>query len=204
MASITKVMVSLALNGFSGWKALTIEQILGKPAEEVRLEDMRGLSRRQVLDLFHAADAPEFKKIKGEYKAEILPAGPFAAVAAFYTHKLFGPGHWEGKAFFPFSDRSGWGYNIFSVNRKSRETMARTCKMNTCHGLSNIDNKCSLHLDYAAHNGFLNHTMHDEIRRINDELYIGMGYMSVGGGPANPAPFVLFDRPSKWVGPDKT
>jgi hypothetical protein len=203
MAAITKMMVSLALNGFSGWQVLTIEQILGKPAEEVRLEDLRGLSRRQVLDLFHATDAPEFKKIKGEYKAEVLPVGPFAGVASFYTHRLFGPGRWEGKAFFPFSDRSGWGYNIFSVNKKNRETPARTCKMNTYHGLSNIDDKSSLHLDYAAHNGFLNHTMHDEIRRINDELYIGMGYMSVGGGPTNPAPFALYGKPSKWVGPDK-
>ena len=71
--------------------------------------------------------------------------------------------------------------------------------MNTYQGLSHMDNKDSVHLDYAAHNGFLNHTMHDEIRRINDGLFIGMGYMSVGGGPANPAPFVLFGQPSVWV-----
>lgn len=204
MVSLSKVLVSLTLNGFSGWRNLTIEQILSKPAAEAGLEDMRTLTRRQVLDVFHAADVPEFPKIKGEYKAEVLSAGPFAAVAAFYTHKLFGPGHWEGKAFFPFSDRSGWGYNIFSVTGNAREATARTCKMNTYLGLSNMDDKDSLHLDYAAHNGFLNHTMHDEIRRINDALLIGMGYMSVGGGPANPAPFVLYGKPSDWVGPDKT
>lgn len=203
MVSFSKAVVSLALNGVSGWRESTIENILGKPEPEIRREDMRELTRRQVVDVFHAADAPLFTDLKGEYRAEVLPVGPFAAVAAFYTHKLFGPGHWEGKAFFPFSDRSGWGYNIFSVKRKHHRTTARTCKMNTYLGLSHMDNRNSVHLDYAPHNGFTNHTMHDEIRRINDELYLGMGFMSIGGGPANPAPFVLYGEPSNWVGPDK-
>jgi len=56
---------------------------------------------------------------------------------------------------------------------------------------------------YRAYNGGLVHSMHDEIRKINDTLYMGMGYMAAGGGSINPAPFILYEKPSAWVGPDK-
>ena len=44
--------------------------------------------------------------------------------------------------------------------------------------------------------------MRDEIRQINDNLFIGAGYMGLGGGPINPAPFALIGPPKPWVGPD--
>jgi len=30
-----------------------------------------------------------------------------------------------------------------------------------------------------------------------------MGYMAAGGGSINPAPFVLYQAPTAWIGPDK-
>jgi hypothetical protein len=45
--------------------------------------------------------------------------------------------------------------------------------------------------------------MRDEIRQINDTLFIGAGYMGLGGGPINPAPFALIGPPKPWVGPDR-
>jgi hypothetical protein len=72
--------------------------------------------------------------------------------------------------------------------------------MNTYIGASNIDRKMSFHLDYSPYNSGLVHSMHDEIRKINDNLYIGMGYMAAGGGSINPAPFVLVGPPAVWVG----
>jgi hypothetical protein len=43
-------------------------------------------------------------------------------------------------------------------------------------------------------------TMHDEVRQVNDNLYICAGYMSVTGGGMNPGPFVLVGPPSKFSG----
>jgi len=45
--------------------------------------------------------------------------------------------------------------------------------------------------------------MRDEIRKINDHLFIGIGYMGLGGGSINPAPFVLIGPAKEWVGVDK-
>jgi hypothetical protein len=45
--------------------------------------------------------------------------------------------------------------------------------------------------------------MRDEIRMINDNLYIGMGHMALGGGSINPAPFLLIGPPAKWIGLDR-
>ncbi|MCK7466717.1 MAG: hypothetical protein MZU91_00265 [Desulfosudis oleivorans] len=53
------------------------------------------------MQLFHAAPAPDFASMNGEYRAELLALGVLAPGAAYYTHHFFGPGHWDGKAFFP-------------------------------------------------------------------------------------------------------
>ncbi len=199
MQAIKKGLVNLVLNGFSGWGLCSMDEVLQMPAEKAVPEDIRKLSRAELLRLYHAAEAPDFGKIKGEYRAEILPVGPFAFVADFYTHKIFGPGRWQGKAFFPLLETSGWGYNIFALKNGN---LARTCRMNTYIGPSNMDDKNSFHLDYSPWNGYLNYTMHDEIRAINPTLLLGMGYMGAGGGPLNPAPFLVIGAPSPWVGPD--
>ena len=34
-------------------------------------------------------------------------------------------------------------------------------------------------------------------------VFLGMGYMAAGGGSINPAPFVLYGKPDKWVGPEE-
>ena len=202
MTAIKKGIINLLLTGFSGWDSNPIEKHLGVFPKEATPEDIKKLNKAQIVQLFHQAEAPEFSSMKGEYQAMLLDAGIFAFAANFYTHKVFGPGRWEGKAFFPFTANSGWGYNIFQVkNKKTGHHHARVCKMNTYHGVSNIDTKESFHLDYGPHNRFPNASMHDEIRKINDSLFLGMGYL---GAALNPAPFLIYGKAKKWVGPDKS
>jgi hypothetical protein len=45
--------------------------------------------------------------------------------------------------------------------------------------------------------------MRDEIRKINDHLFIGLGHMALGGGKINPAPFALVGPAKAWVGVDQ-
>ena len=72
--------------------------------------------------------------------------------------------------------------------------------MNTYIGPSAIDTRTSFHLDYNSYNTGLVHCVRDEVKKINDNLYICMGHMGIGGGVINPAPFVLLDPPTPWVG----
>ncbi len=52
--------------------------------------------------------------------------------------------------------------------------------MDTWVGPSEIDGRDSFHLKYEAYNDGLVNSMHDEVRKVNDQLYICMGYMGLG------------------------
>jgi len=196
--------VNILQNGIGGWDKRTVDQILGVPAEKATPADIEKLSKSEVMQLFYAAPAPAFGTMKGEYKAKTISVGVMAASADYFTHHFFGPGHWEGKAFFPFEKDKGWGYNLFTVKNSDGTTrIARTRKMNNWVGTSTMDDRDSFHLDYSPYNGGLVKSMHDEVRKINDKLYICMGHMAAGGGAINPAPFILYGDTTPWVGPDK-
>lgn len=185
------------------YKGASVADILGVPVEKATAADIERLDKAAVFQLFYAAKAPAFTAMKGEYRAQTLSVGIMAAGADFFTHHFFGPGHWEGKAFFPFEKEKGWGYNLFKIaGPDGKEALARTRKMNTFVGPSLIDGKPSFHLDYSPYNGGAVHSMRDEIRVINERLYIGMGHMALGGGSINPAPFLLIGPPEKWIGLD--
>ena len=73
--------------------------------------------------------------------------------------------------------------------------------MKTTIGISVFDKRPSVHLDDRPYNTGLVAGMRDELRKINDSLFIGMGYMPIGGGSINPGPFLVFAPPSPWVAP---
>lgn len=193
---LVATIINILQNGIGGYKGQSMEAILGVPPENASLEDIRKLTKPQVMQLFYASPTPDFISMNGEYRSYLLPLGILAYSASCYTHHFFGPGHWEGKAFILFEDAKGWGYNIFSVKRD----MARTRKFNTYIGPSTIDSRPSFHLDYSPFNKGFVHSMRDELRKINDNLFLCMGHMGIGGGSINPAPFVLMGPPSPWVG----
>jgi hypothetical protein len=195
--------INVMQNGFGGWDGRSMDDLLGVPAEKASPEDVDKLSKSDVMQLFYAADAPEFAKIKGEYKARLVSVGILSFVNDYYAHHLMGPGHWEAKAFFPFQEDEGWGYNLFSVGKDADSRTVRTMKMDTSVGRSRFDEKDSFHLVYRAHNKGRNNSMRDEVRRINDRLFIGLGYVSWSLGKWNPSFFLLYGEADRWVGPDE-
>jgi hypothetical protein len=159
------------------------------------------------MQLFYAAQTPEFEELNGEYKARLLSGGVLGGSSAFFTHFVFPTGKltlntkWVGKAFKSEGPNTGTGYNIFAkVNGKK----LRIRQMDTSLAPTKIgkDGRPSFQINYSRRNGGAVHSMCDEIRKINDNLYIGAGYMGLGGGPLNPAPFALVGSPTPWVGPD--
>ena len=70
--------------------------------------------------------------------------------------------------------------------------------------ISRYDEKESFHLVYAAYNEDQNKTMHDEIRKINDALYLGLGGTAWSLNTVYPGPFALYGTPGPWVGPDES
>jgi hypothetical protein len=202
--NVALIAVNILQNGLGDEDGLTMETVLNKPVNDATAEDMDSLSKADLMRLFNTAQVPDFSSMKGEYKAKLLPVGVLSPATSFITHNLFGPGRWEGKAFYPFQSDKGWGYNLFSTTDDKNNTIIhRTRKMDTWIGISEIDGRNSFHLVYEAHNGGIVNSMHDEIRKVNDQLYICMGYMALGGGSINPAPFILYGDSTPWVGLDK-
>lgn len=204
------IAVQLALTGVSilqkggAYKGQSMEQIIGCAPAKATIKDIEKLEKAALFQLFYASSAPKFEEMKGEYSGQTVSAGVLALSADIYTHNFFGPGRWLGKALFPFEKDRGWGYNMFSgMSKDGKDEVLRTRKMNTYIGRSLIDGKDSFHLDYSPYNSGTVHSMHDEIRKINDNIYLGMGYMLLGGGSLNPAPFLITGPVAKWVGIDK-
>jgi hypothetical protein len=190
--------INILQNG-GGPKGKRATEILGKEAKDASVNDIVKLSKADFKQLYHSAPCPAFTDLRGEYHAMNLPSGIMAGGVNFYTDNFFGPGKWEGKAFFPFEADKGWGYNIF-MKSDNQNNISRTRKMNTYISKSAYDSLDSFHLDYSPYNSYLVHSMHDELRKINENLFIGYGSMAAGGGTLNPSPFIVYGPPKPWVG----
>lgn len=206
---------------------MTIECYLGKQLKDYSYEDLLKLKRKQLLDLFYHLGAPDMAEMVGEYRAVLLDSGHILNRFLSWVFLYFTWGGWQHKAFEPLTDKSGHGYNtfittedkhyenyfvatfmkflsilksIFRLNNSQR--VARIMLNKTSMVSSVFDDKPSFQLSYKEYNTFFTNTMTDEVRKVNDTLYLGMGRLSVTFGKYNPMPFVLFDTPGPWVGPD--
>lgn len=184
----------------------SLAQILGVDPEKATLADIEKLSRADTMQLFYAAPAPDFSAMKGEFRAKALKGGVLGTATVLFTHHVFPTGgitldsQWEGKAFMPVDKTSGHGYNLFSTGPARSIYRARKFKTSLKPTIIGKDGRNSLHLDYSPYNTGAVHSMHDEVRQVNANLFICAGFMALGGGPANPGPFVLMGPPTDWVG----
>lgn len=200
------ILIALAATGINifqkggAYDGRSMEKILGVGPEKATLDDIKKLGKAEIFQLYYAADVPSFENVRGEYAAVTVDVGIMASSAAYFTHHFFGPGRWEGKAFHPVLKDKGYGYNIFKDADGKRY---RTRKMDTAIGPSDYDGKPAFKLNYGAYNAGTVQSMRDEIRKINDNLFLGLGYMALGGGKINPAPFALIGPAKEWVGFDQ-
>lgn len=97
-------------------------------------------------------------------------------------------GWWQGKA---FSKKDGMGYNTFFDPRSSRVSRRRPFQV--VSGPSAFDGRASLHLVYAKHNDGLIGRLHDELRCLNDDVFLGLGSSAGEGKRAvgNSTPFLI-------------
>lgn len=205
-ASITAglTVVNIVQAGNRNPDGRTMGEILGVDPEEATFSDIEKLSRADTMQLFYAALTPPLDAIRGEYRAELLSGGVLGGATALFTHYVFPTGtltldtRWHGKAFQPEGPEGGWGINAFSGRDHSgahEPFYTRKMRIYTAPTIIGRDGRDSIHLDYTPYNHDIVKSMHDEIRQINRNLFLGAGYMSLTGGPMNPAPFVLTGPP---------
>jgi len=199
----------------------------GKFLENLRYEDLLKLNRKQLMALFSKLDAPSISEMKGEYRAALLDSGHIVNMflARMYLH--FTWGDWQHKAFEPLGETHGRGYNTFITTQTKLcenfflaflmrwiETLVSLFRLHNSRRVARImlnktsmvssvfDGRPSFQLSYREFNTFFANTMTDEVRKVNDKLYLGIGRLSITFGKFNPMPFVLIGPPDPWVGPD--
>jgi len=206
---------------------MALEVFMQKPLKEYTYEDLIKLKRKQLMELFHQLDAPAMTEMHGEYRAALLESGYIinSFLAKLYLH--FTWGDWQHKAFEPLGDQQGHGYNTFITTQpklyenyfvanfmkivsivrslfrlNSPQRLARIMLNKPSMVFSVFDGRPSFQLSYRDYNTFFTNTMTDEVRKVNDRLYLGIGRLTVTLGKYNPMPFVLMGPPDPWTGPE--
>ncbi|TAL31630.1 MAG: hypothetical protein EPN93_17700 [Spirochaetes bacterium] len=206
---------------------MAINLYLGKPLKDYTYDDLKKLKRKQLLELFYQLDPPGMSDLHGEYRAAMLNSGPVTNTFSAWLFLNCTWGTWQHKAFEPLGKQDGHGYNTFITTRskvpenyfaanamnivylltslfraKKTPRLARIMLNKTSIVSSVFDGRPSFQLSYKEYNSFFTNTMTDELRTVNDKLYLGVGRLTVNGGKNNPTVFALSGPPAPWVGPD--
>jgi hypothetical protein len=203
------------------------DKFKGKELKQFGYEDLMKLNRKQLMELFFLLDAPSMSLMKGEYRAALLDSGYVinSLLAKLYLH--FTWGDWQHKAFEPLGETYGHGYNTFITTQSklyenyfvavfmkmisiirslfrlnSPRRMARMMLNKTSIVSSVFDGRPSFQLSYRDYNTFFTNTMTDEVRKVNNKLFLGIGRLTKTFGKFNPMPFMMIGPPDPWVGPD--
>ena len=165
------------------------------------LERVLQLSRDDIVALWSAAPAPEFTEMNGHYMGLVPNAGDEerrASTDAFMFDEHSERGYWLGKAYRPTTATTGEGYNRW---RFPGGKVVRNLRFGTEDGVSLIDGKPAFLMYYGAYNE--GSTLIDEIRKLADYVYLGMGTTETeDGGRSEPGHFVLIGPTDEWVGVD--
>lgn len=156
-------------------------------AAAVTAEDLRRLRRNEIKEVFSSLPAPSLRELHGEYEAEFLDQGDpvrNSMVKLFYHTAL----RWRGKAFAPVNSYLGWGYNTFGEDRESPN---QSLPMLTYRAPSACDANESLIVDYSSTVSGTMRVMRDEIRRVGENVFLGIGSFNPFRKPLGKMLFLL-------------
>ncbi len=167
------------------------------------LEQLLSLTQAEQERLWRNLPSPTLEEMNGHY----FGIGPQAddpevqkSYAAYMYDEKSVRGAWLGKAFRPLDAKVGEGYNRW---RFPGGRIERNLRMATRIDNSIIDGKPAYILDYPAFNQT---TLVDELRKLDDGVYVGAATVAKDGGPnANGTRskidmFILIGPTDEWVG----
>ena len=167
------------------------------------VEELQELKLSAIMELFSTLPAPSFYEMSGEYYAHLTDQGHpiLNTISRWSINAPFLNGEWMGKAFTPDVSGTSHGYNWF---RRAGKTL-RKYRMRTDIAPSRFDGRDAFQLTYNAYSSLMGRVqMVDELRRVQDGLYLGVGTFGFTEKQRmRPLPFVLSGPVGPFVGPDK-
>ncbi len=146
------------------------------PSPVWTVNTLHQLETTGLLELFKTLSAPALREMNGEYQGHYFGAD-YHPVSNILWHMSANwnliSGKWQGKSFQPVSGTAGYGLN----NMKKFGMIVRRWPTRTSIGPSRFDGKDVYALDYRYYYsaaGMVN--MQDEIRKVQDGLYLGVGH----------------------------
>jgi hypothetical protein len=169
------------------------------PLDNWDLLKILSLNRDQVIELWSQAPAAPMAELNGHYMGLVPnhddPAQQLSTGDYMYNESSV-RGYWLGKAYKPTTATAGIGYNRW---RLPGGKVVRNGQFSTEMGKSLIDGKPALLMYYATYNS--NTTLVDEIRKLNDYVYLGLGSTETADGTrSDPGHFILIGPTDEWVG----
>jgi hypothetical protein len=154
-----------------------------KPSGDLKdwtVADLKALKQQQLLDLYKTLPCPTMEEMNGEFKGDLLDLRgllrPIKRLLAYFALKApYVSGAWQGKGFAMTSDTEGNGYNHYKQFGKDKYIFPMKTKITK----SVFDGKDNFELDYTAYTAYKSQAslinMIDEVRKVNDDLYLGIG-----------------------------
>ena len=173
------------------------------PSGEWSLERLLSMNRAELFEIWKKLPAAPMREMNGHYQG-LVPNFGKPTEQARTSNSLYNEnsriGYWLGKAYKAHSDTKGEGYNRF---RLPNGKVVRNRRFGTEMGKSLIDGKPAL-LMYYGH--FDDSDLVDEIRKLDDYVYVGVGTRPTEDGTRSDAvrgTFVLLGPTDEWVGPQE-
>lgn len=159
------------VSGGSGPRRLSDR--LSQPLHKVTADDIKGLSKKEFMDLFALLPPATPDMLQGEWQGDVLAMGWNFPLAYLLLHWRMGRGWYLGKG---FDAETKTGFNIF-YNHGYVSRMRRFDVL--YEGPSAYDEQRSLHLVYGRFNSGLFGRMHEEVRCLHPgSLFLGLGSIS--------------------------
>jgi hypothetical protein len=163
------------------------------------MERLLTLSHPKILTLWADLPAATLDELQGHFTGVLPNAGDAerqSRLKLSMYNETSERGYWLGKAFRKVAPNAGEGYNRW---RRGGGKIVRNARFITEPGISLLDGKPSLLMYYGAYRPE-NPTFVDEIRKLDDYIYLGVGSTLGTDGTRIPESFVLVGPTDEWVG----
>jgi hypothetical protein len=161
-------------------------------------ETLRHMTFDELLALFETLEVPSIAEMNGEYAASLLRQPNVLASISGWATVVNPLMPWLCKSFRPVDEDTGRGYNTF----KRMGRVIQKFPMQTIIAPSRYDGKPAYTLVYRAFQSFCGDiNMVDEVRRLGEGLYLGMGTWGFSNRQRRVAlPFLLEQTPHAYRG----
>lgn len=203
--------VACATAASTGPASFDFEKLQGRPnlhqtplgaSRQWSLEKLLALTQKEGVELWRTLPAVPLKEMNGHYMGVVPFADNVEQQRSFANNMLnekSAAGYWLGKGFKPVSETAGEGYNRY---RLPDGKIVYKGRMGTRIGKSLVDGKPAYIIDYSVFDKSI--TAVDELRKLDDFIYLGIATTDAGNGKRSEPFFWLLTGPTdRWVGPDE-